>query len=92
MLTEHDIAVAMEGVGEVLAEEAERPLELLPNESYTPGNAQNLIKGAHEMLVENLRVKPIDWSGTFEKMFRPQPTRGSAPTNPATLLVKGEGL
>ena len=28
----------------------------------------------------------------FDRIFRPQPTRGSAPTNPATLAAKGEAL
>lgn len=28
----------------------------------------------------------------FAQTFRPQPTRGSAPTNPDTLRAKGEGL
>jgi hypothetical protein len=26
----------------------------------------------------------------FDRIFRPQPTRGNAPTNPATLVAKGE--
>ena len=26
----------------------------------------------------------------FDRIFRPQPTRGCAPTNPATLLARGE--
>ena len=26
----------------------------------------------------------------FNRIFRPQPTRGSAPTNPSTLMMKGE--
>ena len=28
----------------------------------------------------------------FQRMFRPQPTRGSAPANPQTLLAKGNDL
>ena len=28
----------------------------------------------------------------FDRIFRPQPTRGCAPTNPATLLAKGEAV
>ena len=28
----------------------------------------------------------------FDQVFRPQPTRGSAPSNPATLLAKGEAV
>ena len=28
----------------------------------------------------------------FDRIFRPQPTRGSAPTNPATLMAKGNDL
>jgi hypothetical protein len=30
------------------------------------------------------------FSADFDRIFRPQPTRGSAPTNPATLAAKGE--
>lgn len=28
----------------------------------------------------------------FDRIFRPQPTRGSAPTNPATLAAKGDSV
>ncbi len=90
MLSKDELEVAMEGVGEALANEADTVLEHLPNESYTPADAKNLIDKAHTSLVDAFRVTAIDWAGAFEKMFRPQPTRGSAPTNPQTLITKGE--
>lgn len=34
----------------------------------------------------------VQVNGTLLVAFRPQPSRGSAPTNPATLMAKGEGL
>ena len=92
LLSKHKIEVAMEGLGEALAGEADRPLEFLPNESYVPSDAEKLAAKAHTAIVDGLRVNPIDWAGAFETMFRPQPTRGSAPQNPATLAAKGEAL
>jgi hypothetical protein len=90
LLSEHEIGVALEGVGEALSNEADRPLEHLLNESYTPADAGKLIAKAHTAIVDGLRIQPIDWSGVFETMFRPQPTRGTAPQNPATLAAKGQ--
>lgn len=89
LLSQHEIAVAMEGVGEALTNEADRPLEHLPNESYTPDDAKKLIAKAHTSIVDGLRIQPLDWEGALNTMFRPQPTRGTAPTNPATLAAKG---
>ena len=90
LLSQHEISVAMEGIGEALANEADRPLEHLPNESHIPDDAKRLVAKAHIAIVDGLRVHPLDWAGAFETMFRPQPTRGTAPQNPATLAAKGE--
>ena len=90
LLSEHEIAVAMEGVGEALANEADRALEFLPNESYTPSDSKQLITEAHKSMVDSMAIKPINWSGVFDEIFRPMPTRGLAPQNPATLRAKGE--
>ena len=43
-------------------------------------------KPTHSSILENLAQANID----FDRIFRPQPTRGCAPTNPATLAAKGE--
>jgi hypothetical protein len=92
MLGATDFAIAMEGVGEALADAADSALGVLPNESYTPDNAKTLIDNAYRCLVEHFRVNPIDWDKELTAVFRPQPTRGSAPTNPETLKAKGEAV
>jgi hypothetical protein len=88
LLTKHEIEVVMEGVGEALANEADRPLEHLPNESYKPDDAERLLEKAHTSMVDALKIKDLDWPAVFEHMFRPQATRGMAPQNPATLAAK----
>jgi hypothetical protein len=90
LLSQHEIEVAMEGVAEALANEADRALELLPNETYTPEDAKKLVAKAHVAMVDALRVKRLDYEACFAELFRPLPTRGSAPQNPATLAAKGE--
>lgn len=85
MVNRHDIEVAMEGVGEALANEADNALTVLPAASYTPPDAKKLIERAHDAIVDALRVKPIDWTGVFNELFRP------VPTNPATRGFSGDG-
>ena len=43
---------------------------------------------AYASLVENLFRANMD----FDRIFRPQPTRGCAPTNPATLAARGDAV
>lgn len=88
LISRHDLEVAMEGVGEALADDADHALEQLRecgynDFSYTPHNAEELITSAHEDLLDSFRPKPV----AVGILFKPRQL-----TNPATLAQQGVAL
>jgi hypothetical protein len=81
-LNKREFEIAMEGVGESLADAADWALrelsELGIHRSYTPDNEHKLIEAAYQELIESLRPAPINWMQELTDIVRP------VTTNPAT--------
>jgi hypothetical protein len=96
LLSLNDIQVAMEGVGEALADEADHALETLRDAgysdfSYIPEDSAKHIADAHENLVDDFRLKPskpFDIKGMFNQVFTPRPFI----QNPQTHSDMGAGV
>lgn len=60
-----EIEVAMEGIGEALADTAEHSIQQLDEfniaASYTPDDEKQLIEAAYNELLEACKPKPIKW-------------------------------
>ena len=84
-----DVQVIAEAVGESLADNAAPYVEALEvmghSASYLPDDADKLAVRCFESIRDALAIKPIDWSGLSNALYR-----AHMPTNPTTLTARGD--